>query len=1005
MKDVREFLSFKKYAKKFIKIQTGAILLGIGALQASPSFALNATYFTHTSLGGSGTQRCTGSVNCTQMTLPLTGIDLNDNAGYKWTVPTAGEADIYFNLASLSGTRKMRIKVNGVSGSVITISDTSAPRNNNGTQFGPYRVSLTASSNTVELTDTEGTTEFDVYALKVVSVAASTLTISSPPASLYTGQNISLSASVDSSGWSYQWSVKNAPDYKKQLASSLNWNDMSYCEDSRTTAQGATTNYKVGQRFRGYVIPDATGSYSVALASDDASELRFSSVANATSGNNVASISGWTAPGDFNAGQANQQIQNIYLEAGKKYYFDATHFQGGNPDHFAIGWKKPGAAQYEVIPSARLLSLDNAASTTPDGKVNREVFPYGQFTSLQGVKSSSQYLNSKSAITLTNSTSSNISFTPTKFGAYEFEVKATRNSEVLVKSVKFYAQTPLANGNAESALSSNNWVIQKNGSSSALFEKRAGCGVNSSACLVIDAQVGDYSAGRFTQRVQLKPQTAYLFTAQLRGQNIVYRDPNNKGTNNGQSVVGPHINYNYGGGERVALPIGSQGWQTVSLDFGTDQFGNADLGIVMGDVSGQLFIDNVQVVEIPSTELTRIESDAVILNLYNDDIAAAGGLTNARNHADKVSRYIRGLEDLSGHSRLQCHKESAWAPRKWEVPALGVAGNPIVHQPHTAFVLQNFWPTTDVIDGIFSHEFSHNFDFNPWKFGNHISRFVEVYPHDILNTKRAEGNEAFGSSTVPTWREKETERNETFLSKGCYSLDYFQEKILVFKDHHGWAAIKTVAHSATSNNYIDWPQDEIPQNFYNQYQIWWQKLAAITGVNGWTAYHTQAERDVFTAITNELVTGQQPLVSPRTATGTSLELGRAALIDPAQVGWGELGRNFKNKGQQLCLSQGPVAKGLYAHAPSKLRFDLGGQWTNFSGSAGVLWGSTLGTVVGVIKVDGVEKFRSSILTATGSQAPFSINVQGGQTLELEFTEGPDSGNSDWSTWINPVLTR
>ena len=820
MKDRRSFFA-NKNKNKIIRFITGAMVLGIGMLQTSMSYALNTTYFTHTSLGGTGTQSCTESVNCTQMTPPLLGIDLNDNTGYKWTVPTAGEADIYFNLASLSGTRKMRIKINGVSGSIITISNTSAPRNNNGTSFGPYRVSLTASSNTVELTDTEGTAEFDVYSLRVVSVAPSTLSISSAPASVYTNQSISLNASVDSSGWSYQWSVKNAPDYKKQIASSLNWNDMSYCEDSKSTIPGTSTNYKVGQRFRGYVIPDTTGNYSLALASDDNSELRFSTVANTTSGNVVASITGWTAPGNFNdGGHGNQQSINFYLEAGKKYYFDATHFQGGNPDHFALGWKKPGATQYEVIPSARLLSFDNAASTTPDGKVNREVFPYGQFTSLQDVKNSSQYLNSKSAITLSNPTSSNISFTPPKFGAYELEVKATRNSEVLIKTVKFYAQTPLVNGNAESAVDSSNWTIQKNNGSSALFEKRSGCGVNNSACLVIDAPSGDYSAGRWTQRVQLKPQTAYLFTAQLRGQNIVYRDPNNTGSNNGQSVVGPHLNFNYGGAEKVALPVGSQGWQTVSLDFATDPFGNADLGIVMGDVSGQFFIDNVQVVEISSTELTRIESEAVILNLYNDDIAAAGGLTNAQNHADKVSRYIRELEDLSGHSRLQCHKESAWGPRKWELPALGVSGNPIVHQPHSAFVLQNFWPTTDVIDGIFSHEFTHNFDFNPWKFGNHISRFIEVYPHDTLNTKRSESNEAFGSSTVPTWRQKEMERNETVLSKGCYSLDYFQEKILVFKDHHGWAPIKTVARSATSNNFGDWPQDEMPQNFYNQNQMW-----------------------------------------------------------------------------------------------------------------------------------------------------------------------------------------
>lgn len=229
---------------------------------------------------------------------------------------------------------------------------------------------------------------------------------------------------------------------------------------------------------------------------------------------------------------------------------------------------------------------------------------------------------------------------------------------------------------------------------------------------------------------------------------------------------------------------------------------------------------------------------------------------------------------------------------------------------------------------------------------------------------------------------------------------------MVFKDHHGWDPIKTVARSAMTTNFADWPQDDGRNNVYSQYQTWWQKLHAITGVDGWNAYHTQAERNAFVAITNGL-NAVGPLVSPRTATGSSLELGNADLLVPAQIGWGELGRNFtnNNEGKQLCFTQGPVVKGLFAHAPSKLQFDLGGQWTNFSGSVGVVWGSVAGSVVGIIRVDGVEKFRTSILTATSAQPTFSINVQGGQTLELEFTDAGDSANSDWSTWINPVLTR
>ncbi|WP_437284293.1 hypothetical protein [Sorangium sp. So ce406] len=143
-----------------------ASLLLIGASGSAQA----AVYPASSSSGGPGVSGCTGSANCTNESW---GVDLNDNTGFSWSVAggAGGGADLYVKVAVLSQTRAMSLWLNGSQISVITTTATESPRPT-GKEFGPFPVTLLAGTNTVELRDTQGTTEFDVHSLRVEPTSA-----------------------------------------------------------------------------------------------------------------------------------------------------------------------------------------------------------------------------------------------------------------------------------------------------------------------------------------------------------------------------------------------------------------------------------------------------------------------------------------------------------------------------------------------------------------------------------------------------------------------------------------------------------------------------------------------------------------------------------------------------------------------------------------------------------------------------------------------------------------
>jgi len=152
------------------------------------------------------------------------------------------------------------------------------------------------------------------------------------------------------------------------------------------------------------------------------------------------------------------------------------------------------------------------------------------------------------------------------------------------------------------------------------------------------------------------------------------------------------------------------------------------------------------------------------------------------------------------------------------------------------------------------------------------------------------------------------------------------------------------------------------------------------------------------------------LLDPAEAKGTELFLSDLKWAS-ADVGWGQPARNqyFHNRSirDAVLLETGGTffEKGLYAHAPSRYVFHLGGKYKKFSAIGGLQTGAAdVGSAVFVVKGDDRELFRSNLIK--GSQrAEINLEIDNIDRLELIVESGKDGNASCWSIWGAPKITR
>ena len=123
-------------------------------------------------------------------------------------------------------------------------------------------------------------------------------------------------------------------------------------------ASPVNTADSYGSRIRAYVTPPSSGDYQFFIASDDASQLKFSRTTNAASAQVIASLSGWVDAGAYTQYASQISAPQTNLVAGQAYYIEALHKEGGGGDHVSVAWAGPGLTGTNVIGGAYLTPLD-----------------------------------------------------------------------------------------------------------------------------------------------------------------------------------------------------------------------------------------------------------------------------------------------------------------------------------------------------------------------------------------------------------------------------------------------------------------------------------------------------------------------------------------------------------------------------------------------------------------------------------------------------------------------
>lgn len=157
-------------------------------------------------------------------------------------------------------------------------------------------------------------------------------------------------------------------------------------------------------------------------------------------------------------------------------------------------------------------------------------------------------------------------------------------------------------------------------------------------------------------------------------------------------------------------------------------------------------------------------------------------------------------------------------------------------------------------------------------------------------------------------------------------------------------------------------------------------------------------------IAEVLLSTEVPAQTPAQYDGTDTELSLTAFkADTAEVGW--LAPMFNAIPESVLLeSSGEIfARGIYAHAPARHEYALGGKWHEFHGQVGLATGHA-GTVQFEIKGDGRSLWQSP--TVQSDQiVPFKVEVQGVSKLELIASPTADGNGADWGLWLEPELVR
>ena len=131
-------------------------------------------------------------------------------------------------------------------------------------------------------------------------------------------------------------------------------------------------------------------------------------------------------------------------------------------------------------------------------------------------------------------------------------------------------------------------------------------------------------------------------------------------------------------------------------------------------------------------------------------------------------------------------------------------------------------------------------------------------------------------------------------------------------------------------------------------------------------------------------------------------------LDPVSVtqGYGSLQNDFAVMGTPLIIAGQHFERGLGTHAPSKIVYELDGQYLRFEASVGVddaMKDHTNSTVVFQVFADGIKKYDSGIMKIHDKAKPVKVSLEKAKRLELVVTDAGDGKDCDHADWGNARL--
>jgi len=190
-----------------------------------------------------------------------------------------------------------------------------------------------------------------------------------------------------------------------------------------------------GVRYRGYICPPYTGTYTFYIASDDNSEFWLSTTGDPANKVKICYQNGAVDQRNW-YGNASQKSSPISLKAGQKYYVEALHKEGGGGDHFAAAWVLPSGEFEAPIPGAHLSPYKN--NTFPTVSITAPINNYAVIsgsnisvtanaTDADGTISKVEFFLDDIKVGETTTTPYNYAWNSVSAGTYKLSARATDN--------------------------------------------------------------------------------------------------------------------------------------------------------------------------------------------------------------------------------------------------------------------------------------------------------------------------------------------------------------------------------------------------------------------------------------------------------------------------------------------------------------------------------------------------------------------------------------------------